>query len=220
MFARLKWMKLTLVFTRNACIRSEPPMIKSTSTMPIFCNQLASQWSGTKWWNMMAVLPLPSVTLGKPNTQYCDISDLENFGNKFPFVFSMKYIPEYFREKTTQHYGKSGFRSGFININWLKSYVQPSFLSFLSWHITVFVCCKKDANGKILRDIQSHITVLEGRSVKQDAPTVKALIETSLQIYTKGNPQVKSIWIKSKLAVVVMISVLMLYWFLSTELYL
>ena len=60
--------------------------------------------------------------------------------------------------------------------------------------------CKKDSDGHITKDIQAHVSVLHGKNVKQDWITVKALIDTSLKVYSKGNPEVTSVWFKSKIS--------------------
>ena len=58
--------------------------------------------------------------------------------------------------------------------------------------------CTKDEKGSIVKNIQTHISIMDGTSdVKQDSASVKAIAQTSLEIYTKGNPNVESIFYKS-----------------------
>ena len=89
--------------------------------------------------------------------------------------YAMKHEAEYYREPTTKHYAKSGN----------------------SWHHIVFVTCQTDAHGNIVKNIQSHIAIIDGNAVKQDTGHVVALIRTSLQLFTHGNPKVENIFIKS-----------------------
>ena len=65
-----------------------------------------------------------------------------------------------------------------------------------SWCITVYLRKTKDTNGKVLTDIQVHIQVLEG-SEKQDSATNYALLVSSMEVYCRGNSDVRFGFIKS-----------------------
>ena len=47
------------------------------------------------------------------------------------------------------------------------------------------------------KNIQTHISILEGEDIKQDSAAVKAIVENSCGVYTKANPWVEHIIHKS-----------------------
>ena len=65
-----------------------------------------------------------------------------------------------------------------------------------SWCITVYVRKMKDSNGKFVSDVQVHIQVMDGDD-KQESSVNYALLMASIEVYCRGNSNVRFGYIKS-----------------------
>ena len=86
----------------------------------------------------------------------------------------MKFEALFPHETTQEHYAKAGF----------------------SYHISVYITGSLDVNGKPQKHINVHIVIMN-EGVKQDSLNVTAITRTSLQIFHKGNPDVRFVYYKT-----------------------
>ena len=66
----------------------------------------------------------------------------------------------------------------------------------IPWHIIVYCILFKDCHGTWKRMNQVHVTVME-KQENQDSATNLAILKTSLKIFSKANPNVRVVQIRS-----------------------
>ena len=86
------------------------------------------------------------------------------------FDWSMKMLDKFYRKPTDKHYGEKG----------------------RSVHMSTFVTKKDD-----VKELQAIPFILEGKDVTQNTETVLPILESTLALYSQGNPNIKEIHIKS-----------------------